>query len=232
MPNVGDELHHYGYSHDQKRLIVPGLFSSRIHVFDIKGDGKQLALRAVNDQLAEKSGYVVPHGVMAMSRGRALVTMIGAANDSTLPGGMVEIDDKTGRSSGTSVPDRSGSRRSRSEVHVRLRVAARGEPRHQHDVRPAGAVRRGSSRACLGSEVAVWDLEQRKVIQTADLGANSGALMVHFSAGRCPAGVHQRSRDERDLAGRRRRRRRRLRLPAGARPRGRARAPARHAPVP
>ncbi len=35
MPNVGDELHHFGYSHDQKRLLVPGLFSNRIHVFDV-----------------------------------------------------------------------------------------------------------------------------------------------------------------------------------------------------
>ncbi len=42
MPNVGDELHHYGYSHDQKRLLVPGIFSSRIHVFDVKGDGRRL----------------------------------------------------------------------------------------------------------------------------------------------------------------------------------------------
>ena len=38
MPNVGDELHHFGYSSDQKRLIVPGLFSNRIHVFTIGND--------------------------------------------------------------------------------------------------------------------------------------------------------------------------------------------------
>src|SRR5262245_41353071 len=54
MPNVGDELHHYGYSADQKRLLVPGLFSNRIHVFDIKGNGRKLKLRAVNDELAAK----------------------------------------------------------------------------------------------------------------------------------------------------------------------------------
>ena len=46
MPNVGDELHHYGYSADQKRLLVPGLFSTRIHVFDVKGDGKRLRLES------------------------------------------------------------------------------------------------------------------------------------------------------------------------------------------
>ena len=41
MPNVGDVLHHFGYSADQKRLIVPGLFSNRIHIFKIKGDGQE-----------------------------------------------------------------------------------------------------------------------------------------------------------------------------------------------
>jgi selenium-binding protein 1 len=38
----------------------------------------------------------------------------------------------------------------------------------------------GIDPTCLGNEVAVWDLRQRKVVQTADLGANSGALMVHW----------------------------------------------------
>ena len=143
MPNVGDELHHYGYSHDQKRLLVPGLFSSRIHVFDIKGDGKRMNLSAVNDKLAAKSGYVVPHGVMAMSHGRAMVTMIGAAtgNDAARRHRRDRRQDGSVRR-----PLRAGgrpcSRRAGPEVHVRLRVAARGEPRHQHDVRPAGAVRR------------------------------------------------------------------------------------------
>ena len=38
----------------------------------------------------------------------------------------------------------------------------------------------GIDPTCLGDEVAVWDVEQEKVIQTADLGTNSGALMVRF----------------------------------------------------
>ena len=66
MPKAGDELHHFGYSPDQKRLIVPGLFSNRVHVFDVKGGGKKLRLRALNEDLVADSGYVVPHGVMAM----------------------------------------------------------------------------------------------------------------------------------------------------------------------
>ncbi|MGH3028327.1 MAG: selenium-binding protein SBP56-related protein, partial [Gaiellaceae bacterium] len=75
MPNVGDELHHFGYSRDQERLVVPGLFSNRINVFDIGRDRKTMALRAVDDQLAADSGYVVPHGVMDMD-GKFLVPMI------------------------------------------------------------------------------------------------------------------------------------------------------------
>ena len=96
MPNVGDELHHFGYSADQRRLIVPGLFSNRIHVFKIKAKGKRMALKAVDDQLVTESGYITPHGSMTMPDGRTIVPMIGAASDTTLPGGLVEIDDRTG----------------------------------------------------------------------------------------------------------------------------------------
>jgi selenium-binding protein 1 len=181
MPNVGDELHHYGYSSDHKRLLVPGLFSSRMHVFEIKGDGSRLVLKTVNDRLAASSGYVVPHGVMSMSRGRALVTMIGAASESTQPGGIVEIDDATGRfvrHFGPG-PDRDGQ------------AAA---PKYMYDFESLHGSNRGISTtfgppalcavgiapSCLGSEVYVWDLRRRQVVQTADLGAHSGALMVHF----------------------------------------------------
>ncbi len=183
MPNVGDELHHYGYSHDQKRLLVPGLFSSRIHVFDVKGDGRRLSLRTVNDKLAAKSGYVVPHGVMGhgVSHGRALVTMIGAATDTTLPGGMVEIDDKTGAFVGHFGPGP-------------VREPGESAPKYMYDFESLPGANRGISTtfgspatcaagiepSCLGSEVYVWDLRRRKVIQTADLGKASGALMVHF----------------------------------------------------
>jgi selenium-binding protein 1 len=180
MPNVGDELHHYGYSADQKRLLVPGLFSSRMHVFDVKGAGKQLKLRAVSD-LAAKSGYVVPHGVMAQSRGRALVTMIGAATDTTLPGGIVEIDDKTGAFVGHYGPGP-------------VRAPGQAAPRYMYDFESLPEANRGISTTfgspakcavgieptCLGDDVAVWDLKERKVIQTADLGEHSGALMAHW----------------------------------------------------
>jgi selenium-binding protein 1 len=181
MPNVGDELHHFGYSADQKRLLVPGLFSGRINVFDIKGGGKRMTLRTVNDQLVAKSGYVVPHGVMYMSKGKALVTMIGAANSTTTPGGIVEIDDRTGAFLEHFGPGP-------------VRGPSQAAPKYMYDFEALHEANRGISTTfgppalcgggidptCLGGEVAVWDVKQRKVIQTADLGAHSGALMVHW----------------------------------------------------
>jgi methanethiol oxidase len=180
MPNVGDELHHFGYSADQERLIVPGLFSNRIYVFRIKGKGRRMALRAVDEQLTAKSGYIVPHGVMAM-HGKVLVPMIGAATGSTQPGGIVEIDDRTGAFKKYFGP---GPARAPGDLG----------PRYMYDFAMAPGARRGISTtfgppavcaggvdpSCLGSEVSVWDVHREKVIQTADLGTNSGALEVRF----------------------------------------------------
>jgi methanethiol oxidase len=77
MPNVGDELHHFGWNacssalcpyaphpHVQRRyLVVPGLKSSRIHIVDTQPDPRQPRLVKViePDELARKTGYSRPH---------------------------------------------------------------------------------------------------------------------------------------------------------------------------
>jgi selenium-binding protein 1 len=180
MPTVGDELHHYGYSHDQKRLLVPGLFSNRLHVFDIKGDGRHLVLKTVTD-LAKTSGYAVPHGVMPMADGRAMVTMIGAASDTTQPGGIVDIDDSTGKFADDFGP---GPTRKPDETEPKYMYDFEAMPQSNLGISttfgPPALCAPKIAPSCLGNEVAVWDLRREKVVQTADLGAHSGALMVHF----------------------------------------------------
>ena len=143
MPNVGDELHHYGYSADQKRLLVPGLFSSRMHVFDVKGGGKQLtpqdrqrpgreerlrrparrhgAIRRPGPRDDDRGG----HRHHAPRRDRRDRRQDGRVRTALRPGAVAR------------------ARPGRAAVHVRLRVAARGEPRDQHDVRLARSVRGG-----------------------------------------------------------------------------------------
>jgi methanethiol oxidase len=181
MPKLGDELHHFGYSLDQDRLIVPGLFSNRIHVFDIKGDGRRMSLRAVNEQLAAKSGYIVPHSVIATSRRRSIVTMLGAATDSTKPGGIVEIDDSTGNFVSHFGP---GPSRQPGDLGPEQMYDFDSWPEANRGISttfgPPALCGGGIDPTCLGGEVSVWNLQQQKVIQTADLGANSGALEVRF----------------------------------------------------
>jgi selenium-binding protein 1 len=181
MPNVGDELHHFGYSADQKRLIVPGLFSNRIHILAIQGKGRRMRLQAVDERLAEQSGYIIPHSVIATTPGTALVTMIGAATGDTTPGGVVEIDDATGAFKRHFGPGPS-------------RGPGDPGPKYMYDFDSMPAINRGISTtfgppalcgpgidpSCLGDEIAVWDLHEQKVIQTANLGTNSGALEVRF----------------------------------------------------
>ena len=184
MPKTGDELHHFGYSPDQKRLIVPGLFSNRVHVFDVNGGGKKLRLRTVNEDLVADSGYVVPHGVMAM-HGKVLAPMIGAATDSTAPGGIVELDDKTGEFERYFGP---GPEREAGGLAPKYMYDFAMPPDANRGISttfgPPALCGGGVDPTCLGDEVAVWDVEREKVIQTADLGANNGALMVRFVSGK------------------------------------------------
>jgi selenium-binding protein 1 len=160
---------------------VPGLFSNRIHILTIGKDRRSMRLTAVNEQLASSSGYIIPHSVIAHSRGTAFVTMIGAATANTLPGGIVEIDDRTGAFLESFGP---GPARDAAELG----------PKYMYDFDALHDGDRGISTtfgspalcgggiepSCLGDEVAVWDLEREKVIQVASLGPNSGALEVRF----------------------------------------------------
>ena len=151
-----------------------------IHVFDIGRDRKTLALRAMNDQLAAESGYVVPHGVMDMD-GKFLVPMIGAATGTTLPGGLVEISDRTGAFKRHFGP---GPVREPGDLGPTYMYDFAALPKANRGISstfgPPATCGAGIDPGCLGDEVAVWDVRRQKVIQTADLGANSGALMVRF----------------------------------------------------
>ncbi|HWM86704.1 MAG TPA: selenium-binding protein SBP56-related protein, partial [Kofleriaceae bacterium] len=182
MPNVGDELHHFGYSLDQKRLIVPGLFSGRIHVFDVDDDPDEPELVAVNENLISASGYVVPHTVVGLPGGLLGVTMIGANTGDTTPGGVVLINDHTGNFAAYFGPPPTG------------RPAGTIGPKYMYDIDgrieanrlisttfgPPALCGVGLDPTCLGNEVAVWNILTRKVVQVADLGTNSGALEVRF----------------------------------------------------
>ena len=111
LPHTGDELHHFGWNacssalcptaphpHVERRyLIVPGLRSSRIHVFDTQtgparpatgeGDRRRGAGREV-------AGYSRPHTVHCGPDG-IYVSALGGVDGAEGPGGIAVLDHTT-----------------------------------------------------------------------------------------------------------------------------------------
>ena len=101
MPNVGDELHHFGWNacssacHSQLQrdtLIVPGFRSSNIHLLDVS-DPRSPAIKQVIDgqEIKEKTGLSAPHTVHCMPGDIVTVSMLGDT-EGNLPGGFAVLD--------------------------------------------------------------------------------------------------------------------------------------------
>jgi methanethiol oxidase len=104
MPNVGDELHHYGWNRcssachgpDRSHLIVPGFRSSRIHIVNVADDPRRPRIEKVieADELVEKTGYSRPHTVHCMPGDNVVLSMLGDAEGNGA-GGFAVLDAKT-----------------------------------------------------------------------------------------------------------------------------------------
>lgn len=101
MPQVGDELHHYGWNicsschgkpGDRRYLIVPGLKSSRIHIVDA-ADPKKLKLTKViePEEIASKANLSAPHTVHCLPDESVMISMLGDAQGNG-PGGFLLLD--------------------------------------------------------------------------------------------------------------------------------------------
>src|SRR4051794_3075073 len=104
MPNVGDELHHFGWNacascHGEKArrfLILPGLLSGRIHVVDT-ADPRRPKLHKVIEpgEVVAKAKLTGPHTVHCLADGRIMISMIGDENGEA-PGGFPRLAAKFG----------------------------------------------------------------------------------------------------------------------------------------
>ena len=110
LPTRGDELHHFGWNacssalmhagHDmgadglQRRyLLLPGLRSSRVHVYDTQPDPRSPRLHKTIEaaELAGKAGYSRPHTSHCGPDG-VFLTCLGGANGDDGPGGIALLD--------------------------------------------------------------------------------------------------------------------------------------------
>jgi methanethiol oxidase len=101
MPNIGDELHHYGWNicsachgrpGDRRYLIIPGLKSSRIHIVDAL-DPLKLKLEKViePEEIARKVNLSAPHTVHCLPDESVMISMLGDAAGNG-PGGFLLLD--------------------------------------------------------------------------------------------------------------------------------------------
>ena len=129
----------------------------------------------MNEDLTKRSGYTIPHTIIGLPNGNNLVTTIGAKTASTAPGGLVEINGKTGEYVRTFGPpaNRDFSKtfpKYMYDAGVKLEVnrmitTSFGLPKH---IAPGITVKD------LGTDIYVWDWKEQKVLQKVNIGKGTG----------------------------------------------------------
>src|SRR3954470_6380864 len=191
MPNVGDELHHFGWNacssalcpwaphpHVERRyLLVPGLKSSRIHVVDTKDDPRNPKIVKVieAEELHHKTGYSRPHTIHCGPDG-LYVSALGAP-DGGGPGGVLLLDHETFEPRGQWEIDR-GPQQLAYDVwwnigYDTLLTSEWGTPAMVEDGVQAELLLGGQ----YGHQLHVWDLKKRRHQQAIDLGAEQQMVL-------------------------------------------------------
>jgi selenium-binding protein 1 len=179
MPNVGDELHHFGWNacssacHSQLQrdtMIVPGVRSSRIHIIDIS-EPRAPRIKDVieGEEIKEKLSLSAPHTVHCMPGDIVTISMLGDA-DGNVPGGFAVLDARDFSVAerwdrGTNGPDFMYDFWYQPRQNT-LVSSEWGVPNTFLDGFNPADVAAGK----YGRRLHFWDLERRAVVQTIDLG--------------------------------------------------------------
>ena len=179
MPNAGDELHHFGWNRcssachgpDRSHLIVPGFRSSRVHIVDVASDPRKPRLEKViePEELVAATGLTRPHTVHCMPGENIVISMLGDA-DGNGACGFAVIDAKTfevkGRwENGGPHPPFNYDFWCQPRKNV-LASSEFGEPNAYEGGFDLDDVGKGR----YGSRLHFWDLGERTLQQTVELG--------------------------------------------------------------
>ncbi|MBA2581259.1 MAG: selenium-binding protein [Thermoleophilaceae bacterium] len=180
MPNVGDELHHFGWnacssachsSLARDRLIVPGIRSSRIHILDVSDPRAPRIDKVIEpEEIKEKTGYSGPHTVHCMPGDIVTISMLGDA-DGNSPGGFAVLDARDFSVVGRWEHEKNGQElmydfwyQPRANTLLSSEWAAPNTFKDGFDPADVAAGK-------YGQRLHFWDLERRTKTQTIDLGA-------------------------------------------------------------
>jgi selenium-binding protein 1 len=196
MPNVGDELHHFGWNacascegHCERRyLILPGVLSSRIHVVDTMNPRAPRMHKVIEPaEVIGKSKLTAPHTVHCLSDGHIMLSMLG--NDKgEAPGGFLLLNDKF-EVVGPWEKDKTGMKynydfwyQPRHNVMVSSEWAA---PKTVIPGFKLEDVKAGK----YGQSIHFWDWKERKIAKTFDLGG-AGLIPLEVRFHHNPKSTH------------------------------------------
>ena len=191
MPSPGDELHHFGWNacsshlcayapspHMERRyLVVPGISTSRIAIFDTRPDPRQPELVKVIDgeTIARRTGYTTPHTTHCGPDGIYVNALGGVGGDG--PGGIFKLNHETFEVTGAWEADRGPQYLSYDFWwhlgHGTMITSEWGTPNMVKDGLNPELLLAGK----YGHALHVWDLQTRKHLQTLDLGAEQQMVL-------------------------------------------------------
>jgi selenium-binding protein 1 len=203
MPNVGDELHHFGWNacssclcpysphpHMERRyLVVPGLRSSRIHIFDTKPDPRNPKLVKViePETVMNRTGYSRPHTVHCGPEGIYMNAM--GSPDGEGPGGVFVLDGETFDVRGRWEMDRGPQYLAYDFAwhlgHDTMITSEWGTPNMFEGGLNPELLLGGK----YGHQIHVWDLQKRRHKQVLDLGAEQ-QLVFELRPARNPTNAY------------------------------------------
>ncbi|MCH2165905.1 MAG: selenium-binding family protein [Marinovum sp.] len=188
VPHKGDEFHHFGWNAcssalspltghaflERRYLIVPGIRSSRIYIFDVKEPLKAKIHKIIEpEEVFAKTGYSRPHTIHCGPEGIYVSTLGGGGEDGTDgPPGIFILDCQTFEIIGRYEIER-GVQDKHYDFWWNLprdyMISSEwGLPPQFEN----GVVAEDLLSNKYGHKIHVWDLRGRKVKQTIDLGEN------------------------------------------------------------
>ncbi len=177
MPNVGDELHHFGWNacaschgHRGRRyLIIPGLVSGRIHIVDTAIPNKPKFHKVIEpDEIVRRTKLTAPHTVHCLADGQIMISMLG---DDKLqgPGGFLLLDEKFNVAGRWEADTRGMNFNYDFWYQPRQNVMISSEWGAPSTTRP-GFKLDDVNAGKYGHHVHVWDWSKRKIAKSIDLG--------------------------------------------------------------
>jgi selenium-binding protein 1 len=196
MPNVGDELHHFGWnacgschgSRARRYLIVPGLVSGRIHIIDTATPSQPRLHKVVEpDEVVSKAKLTAPHTVHCLSDGRVMISMLG---DEKLngPGGFLLLDEEFNVAGRWEADTRGMNFNYDFWYQPRHNVMVSSEWGAPSTTRPGfkiDDVKAGK----YGHHLHFWDWSARKIAKSIDLG-EKGMIPLEVRFHHNPASTH------------------------------------------